>query len=214
MCPSSVPRSGSKGEQINCFHIYLEHEGDSYLVINRIASNHVSGLWYNGESFSEDASVPFSWIKLSQIKIIHYFGLSEFTYKGIFDYIISGWTKCNEAKAILLRYFNFFTQYFFDRRPLVMVERLELLRLILKHYIRTGEKDINSIDLMSSLYSIRWIVHPDKDAQETKLILYLDSFVESGDLICTNNHYSYTITGKALLTLDEYDLATKKWSRV
>jgi len=91
-----------------------------------------------------------------------------------------------------------------------MVERLELLRLILKHYIRTGEKDINSIDLMSSLYSIRWIVHPDKDAQETKLILYLDSFVESGDLICTNNHYSYTITGKALLTLDEYEKSERR----
>ena len=210
MCPSSVPRSGAKGEQVNCFHIYLEQDGDSYFVINRIASNHVSGLWWNGENFCEEASVPFNWFKLSQIKIMHYFSLSEFTYRGIFDYLISGLTKYNEAKAILLRYINIVKQYFFNRRPLVMVERLELLRVILEHYIQTGEKDIKSIDLMSRLYSIRWIVHPDKNMQEKKLILYLDSFVESGDLICTNRHYSYTITGKALLTLDEYEESERR----
>ena len=63
---------------------------------------------------------------------------------------------------------------------------------------------------MSRLYSIRWIVHPDKNMQDKKLILYLDSFVESGDLICTNRHYSYTITGKALLTLDEYEESERR----
>ena len=62
---------------------------------------------------------------------------------------------------------------------------------------------IGVIDLMTKLYSIKWVLHPSADEQQNRLELYLDSLVESGDLRKVNTEY--VVTGKAISTIEKYE---------
>ncbi|EKF9846949.1 hypothetical protein O1D35_003649 [Vibrio cholerae] len=63
---------------------------------------------------------------------------------------------------------------------------------------------IDLFELMTKLYSIRWVTHPSGDELERKLQLYLDSLVKSGDLTECDN-LSYKVNGNALITIERYE---------
>lgn len=84
-----------------------------------------------------------------------------------------------------------------------MVQRHELLKILVQNYIDSTHTGIDIIDLMTKLYSIRWIMHPRGDEVEKKLYLYLDSLVETGELRKVNNEY--VVQGKAIATIENYE---------
>jgi hypothetical protein len=62
---------------------------------------------------------------------------------------------------------------------------------------------ITSLDLMTKLYSINWVLHPTGDEQQKKLEFYLDSLVGSGELREVNDEY--VVSGKAITTIERYE---------
>ena len=85
-----------------------------------------------------------------------------------------------------------------------MLERHELLKVIVDCHIKSvPHEGINLIDLMTKLYSINWIDHPEGGEQREKLRLYLDSLVDSGDL--TKSNLIYYVNSKAIMTIAKYE---------
>jgi hypothetical protein len=60
-----------------------------------------------------------------------------------------------------------------------------------------------AIELMTDLYTVRWLLHPQGQQQEDKLKFYLDSLVTTGELKKAN--HEYVVTGNALRTIEEYE---------
>ncbi len=61
-----------------------------------------------------------------------------------------------------------------------------------------------AMDILTHLYSMRWVAHPDSDSLETRIQLFVDSFVESGE-ISQIDSCNYSVTGKAINTLSQYE---------
>ena len=89
-----------------------------------------------------------------------------------------------------------------------MVQRHELLKTLVQNYIDSTHTGIDTLDLMSKLYSNRWILHPKGREVEKKLELYLDSLVETGELNKINTEY--VVNGKAIVTIENYEEAERR----
>ena len=87
-------------------------------------------------------------------------------------------------------------------------ENYELLKSLVQTYIDSTHTGIDQIDLMTKLYSIRWIMHPRGREVEKKLELYLDSLVETGELSKINSEY--VVNGKAIVTIENYEEAERR----
>jgi len=61
---------------------------------------------------------------------------------------------------------------------------------------------------MTKLYSINWILHPKGNEVETKLDLYLDSLVDTGEISKPNTEY--VVNGKAINTIEAYEQAERR----
>ena len=62
---------------------------------------------------------------------------------------------------------------------------------------------INSLDLMTKIYSMRLFLHPSWEVQHKKMVLYLESLVSSGELSKINDEY--VVTGKTISTIEKYE---------
>ena len=62
---------------------------------------------------------------------------------------------------------------------------------------------------MGRMHTYRWFYHPDKEMQKKYLELYLESFVESGELSCKDS-ITYKLTGKAVVTLESFEDEERK----
>ena len=81
--------------------------------------------------------------------------------------------------------------------------------LIQRHLYKREE--FNIVDLMLGLHSLRLINHPDKNRIKGILKLYVESFIETGEILRLGGG-SYKITGKAISTLEEYENVERKHS--
>ena len=101
------------------------------------------------------------------------------------------------------RWIESIDQYFFNRKKLITKQRIDLLRFMMPDQIDRVHKGISSLDLMTKLYSIKWVLHPEGDQQQEKLELYLDSLVKSEDLKLINNEY--VVTANAIRTIEKFE---------
>lgn len=204
-CGYSVARSGEEGEAVNCFNIYLFTKDRLYMVVTQVMDHELTGKLYANEGFVEVGSVDYNHLKKYQLRITHHYGLYDTKYIGLIDYFLTGFTKIDQLKCNLHKLFNNTQQFFFNRKEFATFDRIEILRALIElKFIGQGDKFM-TMDLMTQLYSLRWVMHPENQTQENRLQLFVDSFVDSGELITTDGGYSYSVTGKAINTLSKYE---------
>ena len=203
-CDSKVPRSGKEGEEVNCFISYLYTKNKPYMVILHAEENEITGKLWTTAGFKEEVSIPFKDIEKYQIRITHHYGLYDTKFIGLIDYALTGYTKIDSLKWTIHKLLNETKQYVFNKKKLATFDRLEILRALIDLQFSGNASKFLTMELMTHLYSSRWILHPDKDSQEYKLQVFVDSFVESGELDFDGSCH-YSVTGKAINTLSEYE---------
>lgn len=210
-CPVEIPRTGESGKQVDCYYISL-YEGDSpVLLVNSIGNNGVGGKLFQSAGFRAEASIPFSLYSGLRIRVDHYHGLVTHTYRGMYDYILHEWTLFYKLQSIYVLAKHSVPQFFFNNKKLQLPQRMKILESIIAMQSEEPDRAFSSLDLMSYMYSIRWYLHPNKTATRKKLDLYLSSFVASGELKNANNRsIDFEITGKAIATLEEYQIETAR----
>ncbi|MFT6954663.1 MAG: hypothetical protein ACJAY1_001783 [Glaciecola sp.] len=202
-CESRIPRSGREGEQVNCFVFALDRNNSPYFLATEYQNGLLKGLQWNGEKYANDCSLSIDDLNHGKLRITHYHGLSEIVYSNIYDYAFNYFSQLVYVKIGLYKYISSAYQYFFNKRKLVTKKRMELLQFMINDQLDRIHNGIGVLDLMTKLYSINWVVHPSADEQESKLELYLDSLVESGELEKVNNEY--VVTGKSISTIEKYE---------
>ena len=188
---------------MNCYVVALDHDTSPYFIATAIADDVITGLKWNGSSYSEHESISISNLDNGSLSITHYYGLSEVTYDSIYSAAWHHITRLVYLKICIIRYIESTFQYYFNKKKLVTKKRMDLLRLMMEDQLDRTHNGIGSIDLLATIYSNRLFLHPAWEEQHKKVDLYLDSLVESGELIKVN--HEFVVTGKAIITLEKYE---------
>lgn len=209
-CPTRIPRSGKAGEEVNCFSVSL-YEGDTpKLLVSTIGTNGFEGAYWNGNSFSNEATIPFEQGDDLDIRIEHFNGLVTHTYNGVFDYAINEWTQIYRLRKLYHISKHKVPQFFFNKKSLEIPPRMKLLQSILDQQADTPKEAFSSMAAMTYLYSTKWYLHPNSTQIRKKMDLYLESFVASGELKAIPGKLEYVVTGKAIATMEQYQIEKKR----
>lgn len=206
-CPQLVPRSGVAGAKIKCFTIYVDKAGEPYLLVQHLSKGILSCLEWTGSSFDKSVEVALGEIESSDVSITHFYGYSEIQYKGVISFVLGRTLFLPYFKIHLVRAIEAVDQYFFNKKKLLTKQRIELLQFLVQRQL-DGNSISSPIDLMTGLYSIKWVLHPDRDPQQKRLRFYLDSLVDTGELRRVNHNYE--LTGEALKAIEEYEEQERK----
>jgi hypothetical protein len=206
-CGSTVPRSGEEGAKVNCFVIKLNQGDDPPPVILALEDNELVCIAWEGNRYSKGMRLPLDSLKLSQFHITHFYGLSTIRYSGLIDFAVGSTTGWPYVKIHTARLTFRVGQYFFNKRKLATRRRMELLSFLVNRYL-SGKAEFSPIDLMTNLYSIRWVEHPDGESARIQLEAYLEAMVETGEL--AKSSYKYRVTGQALRAIEEYEEQERK----
>jgi hypothetical protein len=207
-CPKKVSLGWRDAESRNCYYVHVYSKSELILAVRGLEANGVNGKFFDGNKSCSDACIPYKWLNLSDIRVTHFYGTSTFEYKSFIKYILNGFTRKDLALSYLRHIYANILQFFFNRTKLVMVQRHELLKTLVQNHFKSTHTGIDQLDLMTKLHSIRWITHPEGEAVEKELELYLDSLVETGKLSKINTEY--VVKGKAIVTIENYEEAERR----
>lgn len=98
-------------------------------------------------------------------------------------------------------------QWLFNRRSLVVKNRLQILRDSVE-LAQSGKSSIGSLDLMSKRYGYRWASYPKWESHSKEIEFYLDGLVDTGEL--RKADCDFAPTGQAFKTLEEADEQDRK----
>ena len=205
-CPSRIPRSGKKGQDVDCFSIFWdEKDRTPFLLVDNFSDNKFSGILWNGSRYEERKSISLEEAEKDYLfRAVHYFGLADIRFFSINDVALHQITRWVYLKIIFSRILEGASIYLFKRKKLITKKRTELLRFLVDNYLDSEQSEINAFTLMSNLYSIRWINHPEGEQEKRKLQLYLFALQSEGVLKQKNNG-NYEIQGTALIYLEKYE---------
>lgn len=178
-CESRIPRSGKKGEAVNCYVVALDRNDSPYFIASAISEDSLDGVKWDGNRYSIEDSISFSEFINGKVNITHYYGLSEVIYDSIYDAAWNYITKLVYLKIRVYRYIDSTHQYFFNKKKLVTKKRMDLLSFMLSDQIERSHEGISNLDLMTKIYSLRLFLHPSWEKQHTILEMYLESLVDS-----------------------------------
>lgn len=205
-CPSTVPRSGEAGQQVDCFTTTVWQGDHRELVLLGIRGRSIDCLRFDGEHCSIETVVSLEEIDPNELHVTHFLGLDEVRYVGVRPLawgLISRWPY---AGIHLGRARNAVAQWFFNRRSL-KARHLDVLREVVDATAE-GAESVDAMDLMSRRYGYRWAGHPNWKAHHRLLGRHLEMLAESGDLV--RRDHSYRPSGHALKTLDDRKKADGK----
>jgi len=209
-CPTQIPRSGESGKKVNCYSVSL-YEGDvPVMLVGSIDDTSLNGSHFEGGGFSTEISIPFHLFSGLSIRIEHYHGLITHPYSGLMDYVLHEWTQFYKLQSIYYLAKHYVPQSFFNKKRLQLPKRMAILESIVAKQSEEPGKPFNSLDVMSYMYSLRWYLHPQKNELRKKMDLYLSSFEASGELRRNGGKLEYFITGKAVATLEQYQIETAR----
>jgi hypothetical protein len=180
-CQELVPRSGSEGAKVNCYSIYVNNGEEPYLLVRRLVGTILHCSKWNGAKFEDEIEVNLSTVDDSELSITHFYGYSEIQYKGIVSFTLGRSLFLPYMKVHVVRMIESADQYFFNKKKLVTKQRIDLLRFLVARKL-DGHAISSPVNLMTGLYSIKWVLHPDRDPQRRRLSFYLDSLVDTDEV--------------------------------
>jgi len=205
-----IPRSGAAGEAVDCMVPHLLHEAtDTEILIDVISERGFLGRLWTGNAFDLPCSVPKSALTQQTIKIHRFYGLDNYIYVGLPDFLF------NEITLMPLRHYisDKISQRFFNSRTPARTSRIVALRALIDDrisrasenggHVPHGYQGRSIIGLMDQIHGRRIYRHPSYPSVAAELQLILDSLVESDDLRCEDSQYC--VLGKSLSTLAHYE---------
>jgi hypothetical protein len=216
--PSSIPRSGEEGKKVNCYTIRIIEDNGEWLHLVEKFDKEKNELHVlspdNKNSFVIPKSHTLNHFAPEKFHFTHYYGLYQLDYNSVYDLAFNFISKYDVVKVHIKIFWDIISQSRFNKKILVTKNTRELLHFLVEkqlnddiknseNWFSSSRKAIDEFSLMTELYSLRWVSHPESSQQRKKVELYLDSLVQSGNL--QKNNHDYFVTGKALQTLEEYE---------
>lgn len=206
-CPATIPRSGDEGLKVDCFYVHQRRNGEPYLTFTSTDSISVSALEYDGEKYAIDRLLDINDLNPSLIQFTHYYRSASITYSGIWDLLIGQLFRFPYVQVWLHETLNGLAQWLFNRRPLVVLDRIGVLRDVVA-LAQQGKLPIDSMDILSCRHGDRWAGHPEWMKNSGYIDFLLEGLADTGELSRING--SYKPTGFAIKTIEEIDEQDRK----
>ncbi|MCS0350004.1 hypothetical protein ND920_00045 [Vibrio ordalii] len=207
--PTLISMSGPESEKNNFYSTRIKLDGVSALV-RELDMNMVKVLKYNPDTEQCDIKLDVNIIDIDVniVEITHYLHNYYTTYIGVNSFIFHCLTKKDCIKIKLKRIFNKVLQSLFNKKELQIKPRYEMLDYLIENY-GISRKEFSLTSLISDMYSLRFFGHPDRVNYQNKLRMYVDSFVESGEVSKLQDG-GYKVNGKAIVTLEKYQTEERR----
>ncbi len=195
--PDRIP-TDERGLENDIYAVYLiDADGNLGLSIVEIDSAEVRGKWsVDGKTFTVDRALPIADLESYVLYVEHYYRGWTFRTLGMPKLLLYRWTGWPWIKVR----FDRILQERFNRRELTRQDRMKVLEYILAETIKDRSFQTHPTNLMTYLYTVRWVHRPDKGELMNYYTFILDALKESGDLASTE-HHGYKLTAKALNTV-------------
>jgi hypothetical protein len=187
--------------------VFIDRNTEPYLLVQGVSGDQLECLEWSGSRFETPRTVPFAEVTDSDLSVTHFYGYAEVKYTGFLAFVLGRSLRLPYLRVRARRSIESVDQYFFNKKKLITKQRIELLRFLVARHL-DGESIESPVELMTGLYSIKWVLHPDRDSQHARLQFYLDSLVDTGEL--TNHGHAYKLTGKALQAIENYEEQERK----
>lgn len=198
---NGVVRMGAGVELVDAKIIqFLCSSEKPWLIVERRDGDDLICSTWNGDTHTGEAPYPIDEFQDSQFRIKHYYGPSTIYYESLSDYARGYYLRVPYALIHLHRSLERAGTFLYNRRRIVLAQRLELLTFMIEQAAE-GKDSFNSLDLMTDMHSIRWITHPNGESIRNRLELYLDALADTGELKKVNG--DYRLTGHALRLVEE-----------
>jgi hypothetical protein len=195
-----VVRIGAGVELVDMKLMWFEKDEEPWLIVeSREGDDLICSTW-NGKIHTGETRYPIGQFVDQQFKVKHYVGPSTVYYDSLSDYARGYYVKIPYLKILLARGFERAGTVLYNRRRLVVGQRLDLVTFMIEQAAE-GKLAFSPIDLMTDMHSIRWITHPDGESAQGRLSLYLNSLVDTGEL--SKRDHEYYLTGYALKLVEE-----------
>lgn len=199
--PNSIPTSPPGSDNTDVYVLQLLDNELTRFTANRRSTNRgLQGLWFEGIGQGGfESSVPFSSIPEFGLRFEHHYKGFHFSYTTPIAFLLHHFFNV----ASLYRVYNWLAQLAFNRKRLVREGRVSILRFIHERTLDDRDFRTSSIDLMTQMFSLRWVMHPDRSRTQGHYSLILRSLLLDGDLESVGN--SYRLSPKALSTLATFE---------
>ncbi|WP_429124550.1 hypothetical protein [Aeromonas allosaccharophila] len=207
--PNLIPRTGEDAASVDCYSCRIILNDNISFWVESVDRDCING--YTIGETSDDRlykKLTLNDVGLSQLKIKKYKGIYDYTFKNGYDFILKDLTKYIDAVLFFIKKLDVITQSIFNKKSLQKNKRTDILKILVEQY-STRNAEFNIVSLMMHIHSSKYFNHPDKDTATSLLKLYLNSFVESGEVIKTQG-INYKLTGKAIVTLENYENEERK----
>ena len=209
--PQTIPRSGEEGAKVDCYAVKIQIDKYQSFWVERICGNILSGYIYDQRS---EQRVPYemhlSTLDTSTIEITKFKGYYDISFSSLIEFFIKDFSSYIHIKMSFLSVIDRTLQYAYNRKTLQAHKRIEVIKFLIQRHLYKRE-EFNIVDLMLGLHSLRLINHPDKNRIKGILKLYVESFIETEEILRLGGG-RYKITGKAISTLEEYENVERKHS--
>jgi len=215
--PDRISRSGEEGERVNCYTIMIIDSDDKPdVLLKKKDGDALLGYEWTGERFDREVELTLSEVvkrsSLGQLRIIHYYGLTDIKFNSVYDFSLNKLTGYVYLTVHARRFFSRLRLLQFKRSKLVKRKRIEVLEFMINEHLEKGTKDFSSYSLMSGIYTKQWFYHPRRHLLRNAIQLHLDSFVLSGDMVKQGS--KYYLTGSAVNSLERYHDETQRHDEI
>jgi len=180
--------------------MWFQNGEEPWLMVERREGDDLVCSTWDGKTHSGETRYPIGQFRDEQFRVKHYIGPSTVYYDSLSAYALGYYLKMPYLKIFLARSFERAGTRLFNRRRLVVGQRLDLVTFMIEQAAE-GKSSFSPIALMTDMHSIRWITHPNGESAECRLRLYLDSLVDTGEL--RKVQHEYFLTGSALKLVEE-----------
>lgn len=178
-----------------------EKDDDTHYV-KGYSSDKIQTLKYDGSAFTVSSELNPNDLKPEDFSVTHYYKDNEFSYCGLRGLYFKN--SYHKLTAIMGNSLRAYAQYRFNKKTLFMKDRLEILGVVLNEFFNDDiQYGISSVSVMNSIYSTKWLFHPESTSLHNRITFYLNSLVASGDLK-VDGMGNYFAQPRALETLEKY----------
>ncbi len=196
-------RKGFRGYQVQ-FHKDGKKRTYSLLRIEPNGTIHVRYYYHPVTSHFTNIEISYDKLEPYDLKIIQHFDHKEISHTNMLLFYFFSTIRWYSVKFYIIGFFENISQFFFNRKSLATLKRMDLLKRILDYYEETELDELGLDDLMTKIYSSKWDQHPHAQTRKKMIKFYLRSFEHSGELAGVG-HYQFQIQPKAIDTYEKYE---------
>ncbi|WDZ97330.1 hypothetical protein Herbaro_05950 [Herbaspirillum sp. WKF16] len=197
--PNRIPMSGPRAEERNYYVVRLKWvEPERDMLVSSMHENTVVGLELLGDSYQVQVSTTLEDAAAAGFDVDFYYRRYEFSSKNPVAFELNSLFGIYQLQAAK----HDFSQWLFNKKSLVAVERYALLRYMVNLTVQQREVVFNPVAL-AGREDERAVFHPSFQRHVAYYSFILDSLLADG--LLSKDDFSYRVLPKALGALNAYE---------